>query len=243
MKRLGKYLSFFLLTLFFCKCSSDSELSIKNDAEYFPLSIGAFYLYDIEETRYSVISGQEDFIYQLKMTIADSFKNNAGGTTYVIQREKRDDPSMEFEYIDTWSARVEATQVVVSEGNTSFIRLVFPISAGRQWNGNALNNLQGEESCGDNMNFTCDLYRIESIGEPFQLNEMLLSETIEIVQSNNIDVIVKEDVRKEIYVRNIGLVYKESSVINYCTVGSCIGQQQIDDGYIWKQSLIEYGKE
>lgn len=243
MNNVGKYLSFFLLTLLFWRCSGDPELEVKSDSDYFPLSVGAFYIYNVEETQYSFINGQEDLSYQLKLTVADSFRNNAGGTTYVIQRYVRDNMGEAFQYTDTWSARVDATQVVIIEGNISYIRLAFPVRVGRSWNGNALNDLQGDESCGDNVNFNCDLYQIESVGLPYQFGEELLTETIEVVQSNSIDVIVKEDVRKEIYARNIGLVYKESSVLNYCTVGSCIGQQQIDNGYTWKQSLVEYGKE
>lgn len=243
MNSAGKYLSFFLLTLLFWECSDDLELNIKSDTAYFPLSVGAFYIYNVEETRYSFINGQEDLIYQLKLSVTDSFRNNAGGTTYVIQRYVRDNIGEAFQYTETWSARVEPAQVVIMEGNISYVRLSFPVSVGRSWNGNALNNLQGDESCGDNANFNCDLYQIESVGVPYQFGEELLTETVEVVQSNNIDMIVKEDVRKEIYARNIGLVYKESSVLNYCTIGSCIGQQQIDNGYTWKQSLVEYGKD
>lgn len=208
-----------------------------------PLVVGTYSIYDVEETRYSVVNGQQDFIYQLKEMVTDSFVNNIGGITYVIQRSIRDNSALSFEYKDTWSARIEANQVVVNEGNVPYVRLAFPVIAGRQWNGNALNSLKGDESCGDNINFTCDLYQIESVGVPYQLNKDLYSETVSVVQSNNIDLIVNQDIRKEIYVRSIGLVYKESSVLNYCTVGSCIGQQQIDDGYVLKQTLVEHGKE
>lgn len=243
MNSAGKYLSFFLPALLFWQCAGDPEPNVQPDSTYFPLSVGAFYIYDVEETQYSVINGQEDLSYQLKLSVTDSFRNNAGGTTYVIQRYVRNNVDEAFQYSDTWSARIEATQVVIVEGNIAYVRLVFPVSVGRSWNGNALNNLKGDESCGDSMNFDCDVYQIESVDVPYQFGEEWLTETVEVVQSNNIDVIVKEDVRKEIYARNIGLVYKESAVLNYCTVGSCIGQQQVDDGYTWKQSLVGYGKE
>lgn len=238
-----KYLAFFLFALFFWQCSESEELLRKKDSEYFPLSVGTFHIYDVEESRYSVIGGQEDFVYQLKLMLTDSFANNAGGTTFVIQRSIRDNEMKDFEYLDTWSARIEANQAIVNEGNIAFVRLEFPLTVGRQWNGNALNTLKGEEACGDNLSFTCDQYVVESIGKLFQIKEEVLTETVEIIQSNNIDLIVKQDVRKEVYARNIGLVYKESSVLNYCTVGACIGLQQIDDGYTLKQTLTEYGKE
>ena len=243
MSYTGKYLLFFLLALLFWTCTSNDELAIKDDSTYFPLHVGSYFIYDIEETTYSVINGQEDLFYQLKMALVDSFQNNTGGITYVMHRSTRNNPATIFEYLDTWSARIESTQLVVNEGNLAFIKLVFPIGIGRTWNGNALNNLEGDDPCGDNGTILCDLYKIEAIGVPFEFNGESLVETIEVVQNNNMDVIVKQDVRKEIYARNIGLVYKESSILNYCTVGSCIGQQQIDDGYKLKQTLVEYGKD
>jgi len=237
-----KYLSFFVLLLLWA-CTDDGEFIQKKDSDYFPMEVGAYFIYDVDETRYVPIVGQEDFIYQLKVSVTDSFTNAAGGITYVVQRSTKKNVENEFKYLDTWSVRIEPSQVVVSEGNTSFVRLVFPLSKGRQWNGNALNTLDGEESCGNDSTFSCDIYEIGDIGFQFDLNGDILDETVEVIQNNNTDLIVKQDVRKEIYVRNIGLVYKESTILEYCTIGSCIGQQKIEKGFVLKQILTSYGKE
>ncbi|MFZ1806859.1 MAG: hypothetical protein WAU36_06550 [Cyclobacteriaceae bacterium] len=238
-----KYLSFLLFVVLFWACSEDPELISQKDTDYFPIQVGAYFVYDIQETKYTPIEGQKDFLYQSKILVTDSFRNNAGGTTYVIKRSTKNDGESEFEYLDTWSVRIDISQVVVSEGNTSFVKLAFPLSAGRQWNGNALNTLGGEESCGDDSAFSCDVYEIGDIGFQFDLNGDILNETIEVIQNNNTDLIVKQDVRSEIYARNIGLVYKESTILEYCTVGSCIGQLQIEKGRVLKQTLNSYGKE
>lgn len=238
-----KYLLFLVLTMLVWACSEDDDLISKKDIDYFPVQVGAYFIYDIQETRYTPIDGKVDFLYQSKILVTDSFANNAGGTTYVLQRATKVEGESQFKYLDTWSVRREPSQVVVSEGNISFVRLAFPLSKGRQWNGNALNTLGGEENCGDDSTFSCDIYEIGDIGFQFDFHGEVLNETIEVIQNNNIDLIVKQDVRKEIYVRNIGLVYKESTILEYCTVGSCIGQQQIEKGHVLKQTLVSYGKE
>jgi len=240
---LPKFPSFLFLAMLVVACAEDPELISKKDPDFFPIQVGGYFIYDVQETIYTPINGQEDFLYQSKITVTDSFKNNAGGITYVLQRSTRSDDAAQFEYQDTWSTRIEPSQVVVIEGNTSFVRLAFPLSIGRQWNGNALNTLGGEESCGDDATFSCDIYEIGDFGFQFDLNGDILDETVEVIQNNNTDLIVKQDVRKEIYARNIGLVYKESTILEYCTVGSCIGQQQIEKGSVLKQTLISYGKE
>lgn len=239
----SKYLSFCVLVLLVWACADDGDHIPKKDSDYFPMEVGGYFIYDVKETQYAPIDEPKELIYQLKLSVTDSFKNTAGGITYVIQRSTKKNIENNFEYLDTWSVRIEPSQVVVNEGSITFIKLAFPLSKGRKWNGNALNSLGGVESCGDDLNFSCDVYEIGDTGFQYKLNGDTSNETIEVVLNDNPDLIVKHDVRKEIYVRNIGLVYKESSILEYCTVGTCIGQQQIEKGFLYEQTLTSYGKE
>ena len=50
-----------------------------------------------------------------------------------------------------------------------------------------------------------------------------------------------QDVRKAVYVKEIGLVYRELSVLEYCTIGNCIGYQIVENGTIRKQTLSKHG--
>lgn len=223
-------------------CKEDESVILKMDSDFFPLAVGNFHVYQVNETQYTTLNPKVDLIYQLKLAIVDSFVNTSGGLTYVIHRSRKEAGQNSFNYLDTWSVRAEPSQIVVNEGNIPFVRLAFPLVAGRQWNGNALNSIGGEQTCGENPTYSCDIYTIND-GVPFELNGEVLTETIEVVQNNNMDPIVKQDVRKEVYARNVGLVFKESTILEFCTVGNCIGQQQIEKGMILTQTLIEYGRE
>jgi len=238
-----KYLSFLVVGLGLLSCSDDGELTTVADTDFFPLEKGAFYLYDVDETIYSGLQQSESFQYELRVVVADSFINATGGVTYVLQRFRKDSFNTDFQVLESWSSRIEPSQVVVSEGNISFVKLAFPLVTEKEWNGNAVNNLGGEEVCGENPTFACDLYTISNTGFAFQAAGQNFNETIEVTQNNNSDIIVGQDIRKEIYVRNVGLVYKESTVLEFCTVGDCIGQQQIEKGFLLKQTLKVYGKE
>lgn len=238
-----KYVCFLIVTLGLLSCSDDGELVILSDTDFFPLKTGTFLLYDVEETVYSSLQQSEKFKYELKVVVADSFVNVAGGITYVLQRFRKDSLSADFQILETWSSRVESTQVVVSEGNISFVKLSLPLVMGKKWNGNAFNSLGGDQVCGENPIFPCDLYEITNVGLSFEAAGEIFNETIEVTQNDNSDLIVGQDIRKEIYARNIGLIYKESTVLKFCTVGDCIGQQQIEKGFLLKQTLKAYGKE
>lgn len=212
------------------------------DSDFLPLQKGLYWIYDVDETQYSELNGEQHFTYEMKVQVTDSFPNSGGTITYVLQVLRKAEAADNFEYQDTWSARVEASEVIVNEGNIPYVKLSFPLTKGKKWNGNAYNSLGGDESCG-NDSTPCDIYEIESINEPYEGNGLSFTQTVNVLQNNNQDVIVEKNVRKEIYARNVGLVYKESTVLEYCTVGSCVGQQQIDSGFIIIQVLKEYGDE
>ncbi|MEQ9593131.1 MAG: hypothetical protein RLN86_11045 [Cyclobacteriaceae bacterium] len=236
-----KYL-FLISLLMLIRCSEEESPLRLTDADYFPLKVGMYAEYEVIERIYSEIEGEEIFEYDLKQIVTDSFPNAAGGFTFVLNRFRRDNPLEDYQYVATWSARVEPSQVVVSEENIPFVVLSFPLVEGKQWDGNALNTMGGEELCGNENNTPCDIYSVISDKEHFEFNGDLF-EALSVSQNNNEDIIVKQDVRTEQYARGLGLVYKMSSILEYCTVGDCIGKQVIEKGFILEQRLTAIGFE
>lgn len=238
-----KYLSFFFLGLLIIGCSEDELPELPSDADFFPLLTGNFWVYDVEETQYSVSAGEQNFAYQTKLTVTDSFPNLGGGFTYVIQLSRKNEGESSFAYADTWAVRSEANQIIVEEGGVPFVKLAFPLVAGKKWDGNAFNTLEGEEDCGNGESFTCDLYAVADEPITFEIGDETFSDAVEVIQNNNQDLIVKQDIRKEVYIRNVGLASRTVTILEYCTVGACIGQQEIENGIVSTQTLIEYGRE
>jgi hypothetical protein len=100
------------------------------------------------------------------------------------------------------------------------------------WNGNAYNSL-GEE-----------LYIITKIKVPATIGSNSFDDTLEITQREDVDNIVGNDIRKEVYAKNVGLVYKKTETITYCSnTTSCLGKQIIEQGVVAEYSIKEYGKE
>ena len=223
-----RYLLIGLVVLIGC---SESEPEMQgNDAEYFPLQTGFFQIYSVDETIYTELNPPESFEYELKTEVVDSFANLEGGYTFVIHRSTREAEDDPWQFLDAWSARTNAYQAVLMEGNISYVRIAFPVFKNKEWNGNVLNSLE------------TDSYRIESVGEPYELNTGLeFSDVVAIKQEDELDEL-KRDQREEVYARNVGLVYKKSIVLNYCDEASCFGQQEINDGVEYVQVLKQYGQ-
>jgi len=230
LRKLYKYLPVVLLVLLGC---GEDEGIRPSDAEYFPLRKGFYQVYSVHSIHYLAMTKVEDVTYQLKTEVIDSFVNEQGGYTYTIHRSRRNTESDPWQFQQLWSVRMTSTSVVVYEENIPFIKIVFPAIENRRWDGNALNNLEKDE------------YTLTSSGDWSELEpEGPSGQFIRIVQEDAFDIITMKDQREEVYVRNVGLVYREIDDVVYCsTEGQCeIGAQVIDNGTIYVQTLISYGQ-
>jgi hypothetical protein len=233
---------FIIVTLFsLLSCETSPELATDVGLDYFPLKVGAYQIYSIDETHINQTIEQKS-IYELKLQVLDSSLNQEGGFSYTIQRQKRDNPGLPWKNIDAWTSRVAGRQAIVKEGNTSYVKIAFPTMNGLEWDGNSFNDLGGDQSCGENKDRPCDTYSLESLGKEFVVADgMAFTETLTVVQNENMDLIVKQDVRKEVYAKGIGLIYKESVILEYCSTDDCKGDQKVDKGLRYKQVIKEYG--
>jgi len=213
-------------------CSVDKiDLQNQFGVEYYPLQTGNYRIYDVDQTIYE-LGMPSPANFQLKETVVDSFVNQGGGYTYTLHREIWDEIQETWNLTDSWSARLSDTEAVLAEGNTHYLKLAFPLSPNKTWDGNAYNTMDEE------------IYEADSIDLVFTVAEQDIQNTVTIVQSNNLDKIVETDYRIEKYAPGIGLIYKEITNLEYCTSNdSCLGQQIIESGLIYKQSIIAFGNE
>jgi hypothetical protein len=206
---------------------STSPTPTRADLSYLPLRKGAYQTYDVDSVWYTA-TGREEQYYELLTEVVDSFPNSEGGFTYVIYRYKRSDPASDWSYHDTWSARASGNRVIVSEGNTAFVKFTLPVSEGATWNGNAFNSLGEDE------------YEVLSAGEPHTVNGMTFADCVVVNQNDDNDIIVRTDIRTEVYARDTGLILREIRILNYCTAG-CNEFGEIESGVEYTQTITSYG--
>lgn len=231
VRKFLKYLPVVLLTI--VGCGDEERAKQLSDAEYFPLRRGFYQVYAVHERKYQLQVETENSMYQLKTEVIDSFVNQEGGYTYTIHRSKRITANDAWEFQHVWSVRMNAANVVVSEENTPFVKIAFPAVELRKWDGNALNNLAADE------------YILATTGNSYPLETGITTEDyIEIVQEDSYDPVLFLNKRQEVYARNIGLIYHEITDLVYCSdADECeVGQQVINNGTIYVQTLIEYGQ-
>lgn len=226
-----------LLVIASCDPSEESRFR-RSDEIYFPLQTGQYRIYYVEEIRYA-LSVPETISYDLKVVVTDSFTNDEAGTTFVLHRFRSSDGGTWLPDA-TWSARRLQNEVIISEGNVPYVVLNFPLEKGRKWNGNAYNSQL--------MFYTDepdDEYELISTDETLAFDGHSFTRCLAVEQENEEDPILYKDFRLELYAPDVGLIGKETIQLKYCSAEGrgCIGEQIVDEGFIYKQRIIGYGRE
>lgn len=197
---------------------------------FFPLQSGSYNVYEVEKTEYKFSGEIEVTSFLLKEAVVDSFPNDDESYTYVLHRSTKSNSS-DWKLDSVWSARKSNHQAIVVENNVPYVKMVFPFKEKTTWDGNRFNTKEEE------------LYTMEQVNQPLTINNQTFDKAVTIIQKDNQDSIIFLERRKEIYAQEVGLIYKESAAIKYCAQAHCIGNNVIDSGVLYKQTIVESGKE
>lgn len=199
--------------------------------DFFPLQVGDFRVFEVEEITKTILFGYDTTRFQLKESLVDSFPGQGGDVIYLLHRSKRLSANDAWDLDSVWTTRRNQSQAVTVENNVPYIKMVFPIDENKIWDGNKLNSV-------DN-----DAYEMRNLFASFDTGLEVFEETLTVIQNEKLDSIDILDFRKEVYGLNIGLIYKSSSYLEFCDDIDCLGLKEIEQGRILKQTIIDYGKE
>ncbi|MEQ1585557.1 MAG: hypothetical protein ABL895_06750 [Cyclobacteriaceae bacterium] len=231
----------FILIAALAACSSEDPVNPDTGLNYFPLKTGESWIYQVEETLINQ-SIESVINYDLRVTVTDSTKNSSGGYTYILHRETKASGTNPWQPLDTWSASLLTNQMTQNESNTVFVKLIFPPASGLKWNGNQYNNLPDNGNVFNGKD--SETYQVTDFDKSLTLDTGLeYPKTLTVIQNNFTDGIVGRDERSEVYALDVGLIYKEVIQLEYCTTPSCLGQQKVDKGVIYRQTLKAYASQ
>ena len=207
---------YFLLVIIFsgCKPSKVDPAQVDLGYDYFPLAIGDSIIYDVLTIDYSLDGSIDTQKCQLLEVVTDTFIDNESDIAWRLERFSRPDSSANWP-IDpdsVWTAKVTTYQAIKVESNIPYIKLVFPVEDGVKWDGNALNTIEKKEG---------EEYRIQDLGLPDTIGNNIFNNTLKVIQPFITSQIGKHE-RSEVYAYSLGLIYKESILVDYCDAPECI---------------------
>lgn len=226
-----RYSLIVVLTSFLFSCS-ESEVILDTDRlglHYFPLEVGDYRIYDVEESNYSVL-GVTTENYQLKEFVADSNLNASNNLQYIIHRSTRLNETEPWQLDSIWTAQKSTSIAVLTENNVPFVKLSFPIEHQVQWNGNSLNSLAEEN------------YWYNTQIPDTTLLDSLYQDIVQVVQNDRGEDFLGLENRSETFAPHVGMIIKESVILKYCQT-ECATEKEIESGRELVMILKEYGKE
>lgn len=194
---------------------------------YYPLQVGEVRLYQVLEKhwRNNQIFLERD--YQLRESVTGSFENLEGGTSYLLERAIKPAGSSQWTIDSLWTARVDPYRAILVKNNRPVVVFVFPPEENKTWNANSLNATGAQE------------YRMEDVGRAFVDDSLPpgSERTVTVIQSDNDDIVVETDLRKEVFGYETGLIFKD---IDYKLFEGFGANRIIVSGLEYRQSLISY---
>lgn len=209
-------------------CQETEELPMDDGLEYQPLEVGLRWVYQVKETIYFGENDIESSEFFYQDHVIESFENEMGLKSYVIQRTKSATRENWQNYL-TYSIRVEKGFLVRMMNNEVLLPLQFPPKIDRTWDGNLFNTLSE------------DIFSVEFINR-HPVGQLIFNNVVKVNQANEDDLITLRDNRFEVYAKNVGLVESYYEVMSYCSRNDCLGEQRIESGRLSHIKLLSYDK-
>ncbi|HEV7349895.1 hypothetical protein [Telluribacter sp.] len=209
-------------------CQSKTQPVPAIGYEYFPLEVGQYVQYHVEETRYALAQPPTSRTFQRRETITDTYTDASGQTVYTIERAVLQ-TNGQWKVDSSLTAWRTPDRALRMENGVTEVKLSFPLSERQRWNGNLYN--QQEER----------LFEATRVAKPITLGQQNFDSTVTVVQQNDSSLIALRRLR-EVYAKGVGLVQRERTYLYYCSTSGCAGQGKIDYGIKQLSTVSSYGK-
>ncbi len=199
--------------------------------QYYPTSLGDYRIYYTKTIRHNLDGSIDTTQYLVKEVAEDSVIYSDGNARILLGRYSREIAGSTWQKDSIWAVLINNSNIIMSEANTDFVKLSFPVLESKKWDGNATNSNETE------------YYELVDLENSYAYDTLTFENTLTVVQKDLLDPakITEDDYRIEVYAADVGLIHKLKIKINYCS--NCVENGKIEDGFIFEQKLIEFGKE
>ena len=198
---------------------------------YFPLDSGLFRIYLVKEKNYHIDGQVDSSAWFGKEEQQSWFLNQLGDSVLLTERFFSQDSTGPWQLDSLIRVQKNKLWVLVTESNIPYVKLVFPVTESKSWNGNAYNSM-GEED-----------YHYKNVSEKTTILNSVFPYSVTVIEKDLEDPVVNTVKNYEIYASGVGLVYRESIDYHYCTDPGCLGKGIILYGKEYRQWIINYGHE
>ncbi|MFT4062681.1 MAG: hypothetical protein QM642_10030 [Edaphocola sp.] len=207
-----------LLTFGLVSCEKETEdlSEISKGNKFFPLEIGKYIVYNYDSLYWDdLLQTSTPYTGQMRYDVVDTFRDAGGRLSYRITIKSRRNGTDAYVANDVVYATPTETQLLFSQRNITFIKMVFPVANGTTWKGNALIPVADEDYAqydGDNWNYTYANFDqpYDPGGNPFE-HTVTVNEIDDALNDPDVDTTAYayRNYSQAVYAYNVGLIYSE----------------------------------
>ena len=207
MKLKGLFLFGLIVTLY-CSCNKQDTYTPDYKRSYFPADSGHYVTYQVDSITYRYTDPlyfRDSVKYQLRVEIGDTTLDNEGRINHkvVLYRRANDSDPNGWVINRVWYMYPDSTNVQQIEEDIRFVKLIFPPLADAAWDGNLYAPKTGPYDVLRDWD-----YHYTEVDAPYSINGFQFDSTLTVSGIDEENVIEKL-LFKEVYAKNVGLVYKE----------------------------------
>ena len=196
-----KLLALLSIALFFAfACSKDDSTPLKTleSSDYFPVDTGTYWIYDVTKIEIDApINRYDTNVFEIKMLVK---QYDGDLKQYEFWRYSRVDSLSSWENYDIVTVSIDDYSVQWVEDNLRYLKMKNPIVENRNWDGNTYNIKEPWNYLYSDLDYT------------FENDYLNISNCI-IIEQRNVVNLLQSEIAKEVYAKNIGLVYKYEEVL------------------------------
>lgn len=164
------------------------------EPSYYPLAIGEFSIFAIEELTHDPFREQTDTSrYWLRETIVDTLRDNSGRLVYKIEQETSRDTSTSWAFESYGLTHTDEFNAQRFINDVRTVVLSFPLRERKSWDVNELNSQDNKTA------------RYFDIDQAVTVSGQEYSNTLRVDLGNDVDPLFQE-IEEEIYARGVGLI-------------------------------------
>jgi hypothetical protein len=221
---------FMMMFVFFTACKKNKTEPAKpiSGINYFPILDSATWIYKVDSIVFNSFqapgTAPDTSVYWIKESIVEDLSDLIDLSKKRIERYISTDSGINWKFDRSLVVIKNNIQAIRNDYNIMEFKLSFPITELKSWNGNQFNNLGEKE------------YLYDWIFLPYKTMGQNQDSSIKVLH-RNVKNQIRDNIEYEIYLPNIGLVYKEIVDLNY----KDLGRTKVD-GRIVKYNLISFNE-
>lgn len=238
-----RYLLLISLLIFLSNCKKDTVKTVDLGKDYFPLEIGFWQEYKVDSVTFSDFTDPvsiDTASYYLREIIESDYLDITNDTNYRVEQFKRYE-NTSWEINNIFSQKATSMNIQKVENDLRFVKFVFPPEENKTWNGNIYLDVIDEPSLDFyNPNKFEWEYTMTAIDKNLQVGEFTFESCVTIVQIDEENLFEKK-YSKEVYAKNVGLVYKELMILEtQAAPSNAQFIERAENGFILTYTITDY---